>query len=78
MRNTPCDSRGGWCIQPRLRRAAWSAQMSSRTRCLALVTSGRIGEELPTHSKEEAKRRAAAGTFFGHIAYASLSTKKSG
>ena len=34
--------------------------------------------ELADALQEEAKRRAAAGTFFGHIAYASLSTKKSG
>ena len=38
----------------------------------ALVKDGRIGAELGTALRAEARRRAAAGEFFGHIAYASL------
>ena len=38
----------------------------------ALVAEGRIGGEAATALKAEARRRSAAGQFFGHIAYASL------
>jgi hypothetical protein len=38
----------------------------------ALAAEGRIGEELAAALKAEARRRATAGQFFGHIAYASL------
>jgi ubiquinone/menaquinone biosynthesis C-methylase UbiE len=38
----------------------------------ALVTGGWIGGELAAALKAEARRRGAAGQFFGHIAYASL------
>jgi ubiquinone/menaquinone biosynthesis C-methylase UbiE len=37
-----------------------------------LVTAGRLGEEAADALKAEARRRVAAGEFFGHIAYASL------
>jgi hypothetical protein len=37
-----------------------------------LQASGTIGEDLATALKAEARRRAAAGRFFGHIAYASV------
>ena len=38
--------------------------------------SEQIGEELAAALKAEARRRAAAGTFFGHIAYGSLVAQK--
>jgi ubiquinone/menaquinone biosynthesis C-methylase UbiE len=38
----------------------------------SLVGAGQIGPELAAALKAEARRRSAAGTFFGHIAYASL------
>jgi len=38
----------------------------------ALERDGRIGAELAVALRAEARRRAAAGEFFGHIAYASL------
>jgi ubiquinone/menaquinone biosynthesis C-methylase UbiE len=38
----------------------------------ALTTSGRIGPQLSAALKDEARRRVAQGSFFGHIAYASL------
>jgi hypothetical protein len=37
-----------------------------------LHSSGRIGADLAAALKAEARRRADAGTFFGHIAYLSL------
>jgi ubiquinone/menaquinone biosynthesis C-methylase UbiE len=37
-----------------------------------LVTAGRLGEDAADALKAEARRRVAAGEFFGHIAYASL------
>jgi len=37
-----------------------------------LVTAGRLGEDAADALKAEARRRVAAGQFFGHIAYASL------
>jgi ubiquinone/menaquinone biosynthesis C-methylase UbiE len=44
----------------------------------ALATSGRIGEPLADALKAEASRRAEAHSFFGHIAYASLTARKPG
>jgi ubiquinone/menaquinone biosynthesis C-methylase UbiE len=41
-----------------------------------LGASGRIGEDLVKALKAEARRRVDAGTFFGHIAYASLTARK--
>jgi hypothetical protein len=38
----------------------------------ALAAAGRIGERAAEGLKAEARRRVAAGEFFGHIAYASL------
>ena len=38
----------------------------------ALVAEGQIGGEAAAALKAEARRRSAAGQFFGHIAYASL------
>jgi hypothetical protein len=38
----------------------------------ALVAAGRIGGDTAPALKAEARRRIAAGHFFGHIAYASL------
>jgi hypothetical protein len=38
----------------------------------ALVAAGRIGEDTAAALKAEARRRIAAGRYFGHIAYASL------
>jgi ubiquinone/menaquinone biosynthesis C-methylase UbiE len=38
----------------------------------ALVRAGRIGDDTAVALKAEARRRIAAGRFFGHIAYASL------
>jgi hypothetical protein len=43
----------------------------------ALVTGGRIGAELSEALKGEARRRVRAGSFFGYIAYASLTARKS-
>jgi ubiquinone/menaquinone biosynthesis C-methylase UbiE len=43
----------------------------------ALVTGGRIGAELGEALKGEARRRVRAGSFFGYIAYASLTARKS-
>ena len=42
----------------------------------ALVASGRIGAYLGEALKAEARRRAQAGSLFGHIAYASLMARK--
>jgi ubiquinone/menaquinone biosynthesis C-methylase UbiE len=41
-----------------------------------LAASGTIGDELSASLKNEARRRAAAGGFFGHIAYASVIARK--
>ncbi|TIP10393.1 methyltransferase domain-containing protein [Mesorhizobium sp.] len=41
-----------------------------------LSASGTIGEETASAMKSEARRRVNAGTFFGHIAYASLIARK--
>lgn len=41
-----------------------------------LHASGVIGNEMAAASKAEARRRVNAGTFFGHIAYASLIARK--
>jgi SAM-dependent methyltransferase len=41
-----------------------------------LQTAGRIGEETAAALKAEARRRVAAGSFFGHIAYGSLVARK--
>jgi SAM-dependent methyltransferase len=42
-----------------------------------LRASGQIGDALAAALKTEARRRVDAGTFFGHIAYASLVARKS-
>ena len=42
----------------------------------ALVASGRIGAVLAETLKAEARRRSAAGEFFGHIAYGSVIARK--
>jgi arsenite methyltransferase len=42
----------------------------------AIAGAGRIGPELAEALKAEARRRVAAGSFFGHIAYASLIARK--
>jgi hypothetical protein len=44
----------------------------------ALAAAGRIGPELADALKAEARRCVAAGSFFGHIAYASLIASKPG
>lgn len=41
-----------------------------------LASSGRIDEDTAAALKVEAHRRVEAGTFFGHIAYASLTARK--
>jgi ubiquinone/menaquinone biosynthesis C-methylase UbiE len=41
-----------------------------------LHAAGQAGEELAAALKAEARRRVAAGAFFGHIAYASLIARK--
>ena len=41
-----------------------------------LCASGAVGEETAAALKAEARRRVSAGTFFGHIAYASLIARK--
>jgi ubiquinone/menaquinone biosynthesis C-methylase UbiE len=41
-----------------------------------LRASGRIGDELADALKAEARRRVAAGGFFGHIAYASVIARR--
>ena len=38
----------------------------------ALANAGRIGSALATALKDEARRRVEVGTFFGHLAYASV------
>jgi arsenite methyltransferase len=42
----------------------------------ALMAAGRIGRELADALKAEGRRRVAAHTFFGHVAYASLVARK--
>jgi ubiquinone/menaquinone biosynthesis C-methylase UbiE len=42
----------------------------------ALAASGRIGVELAGALKAEARRRIEVGSFFGHVAYASLLARK--
>lgn len=44
----------------------------------ALVSSGRIGSETAAALKAEAQRRNATGTWFGHIAFASIRGQKPG
>jgi ubiquinone/menaquinone biosynthesis C-methylase UbiE len=41
-----------------------------------LCTSGAVSEDMIAALKAEARRRVEAGTFFGHIAYASLTARK--
>ena len=41
-----------------------------------LRARGEIGEETAAALEAEARRRVGAGTFFGHIAYASLVASK--
>jgi hypothetical protein len=41
-----------------------------------LAAQGVIGDDLANALKAEARRRAADGSFFGHIAYASLVARK--
>lgn len=41
-----------------------------------LAADGRLGAEAAEALKAEARRRAAAGTYFGHIAYASLIARR--
>jgi ubiquinone/menaquinone biosynthesis C-methylase UbiE len=43
-----------------------------------LAADGRIGAELAGALKAEARRRAAEGSFFGHVAYASLTAHQPG
>jgi SAM-dependent methyltransferase len=43
-----------------------------------LASSGRIDGDLASALKKEARRRVEKGTFFGHIAYASLIARKNG
>lgn len=43
-----------------------------------LVAAGMIGDELGAALKAEARRRVEAGSFFGHIAYGSLTGRKRG
>jgi hypothetical protein len=47
-----------------------------RRALIFLVANGRIGADLSAALKAEATRRADSGTFFGHIAYASLMARK--
>lgn len=42
----------------------------------ALVAAGQIGAEMAAALKAEARRRAVAGTYFGHIAYMSYVSRK--
>jgi hypothetical protein len=42
----------------------------------ALMAAGRIGHELAAALKAEAHRRVEAHSFFGHVAYASLTAQK--
>lgn len=42
----------------------------------ALVSSKRIGPELASALKAEARRRVESGEFFGHIAYASIVARR--
>jgi SAM-dependent methyltransferase len=44
----------------------------------ALTAAGTIGSELAAALKAEARRRVAAGSFFGHVAYASLTARRPG
>ena len=41
-----------------------------------LAASGTIGTELAAALKSEARRRATEHTFFGHVAYASMTARK--
>lgn len=41
-----------------------------------LADAGRIDSDLASELKAEARRRVEAGTFFGHIAYASVIARK--
>jgi SAM-dependent methyltransferase len=43
-----------------------------------LVAAGRIGQECGAALKDEARRRAASGAFFGHIAFVSVLARKAG
>jgi hypothetical protein len=42
-----------------------------------LAGSGQIGDDLAAALKAEARRRVDSGSFFGHIAYASVVARKS-
>ena len=41
-----------------------------------LCASGVIGEPMAAAMKDEARRRADAGTYFGHVAYGSVIARK--
>jgi hypothetical protein len=41
-----------------------------------LAAAGQLGADTAAALKAEARRRVAAGTFFGHIAYVSLTARK--
>jgi hypothetical protein len=41
-----------------------------------LRAAGKIGDELAEALKAEARRRVAAGGFFGHIAYSSVLARR--
>jgi hypothetical protein len=43
-----------------------------------LCGSGQISDQTATALKAEARRRVEAGSFFGHIAYLSLTARKPG
>jgi hypothetical protein len=42
----------------------------------ALAITGRMDGALALALKDEARRRVAAGTFFGHLAYASITVMR--
>jgi hypothetical protein len=44
----------------------------------AVAAAGQIGSELAAALKAEAHHRAKAHSFFGHVAYASLTARKPG
>jgi hypothetical protein len=41
-----------------------------------LEAAGQLGGDTAAALKAEARRRVAAGTFYGHIAYASITARK--
>ena len=85
---TSCAASARSCARRAGRSRGCAATATSRTRSPGyiltlidrgadtLVAAGRLGAPAADALKAEARRRVAAGEFFGHIAYASLIARR--